>query len=95
MAMLMGTIAATRTRVVRRFAFVIPWSLVETTELPAFADGWGDFADPERLTVDCGPRGPMLEVGWGGATGKRCDELALQFNAAVESLKTSEDARRR
>ena len=72
-------------RVVRTFAYIIPWSWRVYDEMPmAFVDGWGDFMDPEALYLGFEGGGSCLELGWGDrSTADRCEALAAEFNDAV------------
>ena len=81
-------VTPTQTRVVRTAAFIIPWSTRRHAE-PARAnvDGWGDFMAPEALVLDFADEKHRLELGWADRTsGKRCENLAAEFNAAVAAL---------
>lgn len=77
-----------RTEVVRKLAWIIPWSR-RSYPAPAcaFTDGWGDFADPEALNLEIPGRRRPLEVAWSDAgSGRHCDDIAAAFNAAVARL---------
>jgi hypothetical protein len=78
------------TRVVRKLAWIIPWSWrSHPAPARAFTDGWGDFADPEALNLEIPGRHRPLELAWGDAhSGTQCDDLAAAFNAAVAELRT-------
>lgn len=81
-------VSPTRTRVVRRIAFFIPWSWRVYRDPPhAFTDGWGDFADPEAVNIEFGEGKRKIELAWGDKySGTRCDDLAAEFNNAVAAL---------
>lgn len=81
-------VAPEGTRVIRTFAFVIPWTWRSYREVPhAFTDGWGDFADPESINIEVGEGKRKIEVAWGDKwSSTRCDDLAAKFNDAVAAL---------
>lgn len=81
-------VSAERTRVVRSFAYVIPWSWRGYDEAPTvFVDGWGDFMDPEALHLGFEEEGTSIELAWGDkSTAGRCEELAAEFNEVVREL---------
>ncbi len=81
-------VTVTRTEVVRKLAYVIPWSRRTHREPPrAFTDGWGDFADPEALNLGFRDGESKLVLAWGDKySGTRCEDAAADFNAAVADL---------
>lgn len=81
-------VSPTRTRVVRKAAFFLPWSWRVYRDPPhAFTDGWGDFADPEAVNLELGEGKRKIELAWGDKhSGTRCEDLAAEFNVAVAAL---------
>lgn len=81
-------VTAAGTRVVRRFAFVVPWCWRRHPGRPhAFVDGWGDFMDPEALHIGFPAARRTLELGWSHkGSGHRAEDLAGAINAAVAAL---------
>ena len=78
-------IDAKGTRVVRTFAYVVPWYWRTRPVRPmAYADGWGDLSDPDslRLFVD---EDEDIELAWGDG-GLHCEELAAAINAAMTTI---------
>jgi hypothetical protein len=82
------SVSPNKTRVVRKAAFLIPWSWRSYRNRPqAFTDGWGDCFDPESINIDLGDGRRRIELAWGDKhSGTRCDDLATEFNDAVGKL---------
>lgn len=76
-------VRAGRTRMVRRFAYVVPWRVRCCDAFPeAFVDGWGDFSDPMSIYVECGD--DRFELAWHYRdSGVDLDALARDFNEVV------------
>lgn len=79
-----------RTRVVRTVAYLLPWSWRTYRSVPnAYADGWGDFADPSALYLELDGGARTIELGWGGRGTPSCDDLAANITRAIAALHDS------
>lgn len=85
----------------RLFLGHVLWRRVPLAEPRAWVDGWGDVADPETLQVGEGSvffdarddDAFSFEVGWsGGRSGDRAEQIAAEFNRAVDELRPSPSA---
>lgn len=77
------------TLVVRKLAYVLPWSWRRYPQPPsAFTDGWGDFADPLSLYLQLGDGTRQLELGWQGQRSPSVDDLAATLNEAFARLRS-------
>ena len=79
------SVSPNKTRVVRKAAFLIPWSWRSYRNRPqAFTDGWGDCFDPESINIDLCDGTRKIELAWGGKhSGTRCVDIATEFNDTV------------
>lgn len=71
----------------RTVLWFIPWRVMRSTTAPALdVDGWGDWADPEALSLHLDQA--SIELAWSGAgSGERATRLAEAINAKIRAAR--------